>query len=38
MPRKNSTVNESLEEAKKDPQFRKDIRKFIKATTNVYKF
>ena len=26
----------SLEEAKKDPQFKADIKKFIKATTNVY--
>jgi hypothetical protein len=35
MPGENFT-NQPLEEAKKDPQFRKDIRKFIKATTNVY--
>jgi hypothetical protein len=26
-----------LAEAKKDPQFRKDIRAFIKASTGVYK-
>ncbi|NQV91510.1 hypothetical protein HQ489_03470 [Candidatus Woesearchaeota archaeon] len=26
-----------LAEAKKDPQFRKDIRAFIKASTSVYK-
>jgi len=37
MPRENAITNESIEEAKKDPQFRKDIRKFIKATKNVYK-
>jgi len=28
---------ESLKEAQKDPEFRQDIRKFIKATTSVYK-
>jgi hypothetical protein len=36
MPRENSVTNQSLQEAKKDPQFKADIKKFIKATTNVY--
>ena len=28
---------QSLKEAQKDPQFMKDIAKFVKATTSVYK-